>query len=94
MHNKKKTIFLALSFPMSVRNLLKNKFFEYLTDRYQVVVFSMMTTDTEFIKEFKRENVHFCDLKFDFKKFRFSKQSKAYWSRKSAFFTSGLQYSK
>ena len=68
MHNKKKTIFLALSFPMSVRNLLKNKLFEYLTDRYQVVVFSMMTTDTEFIKEFKRENVHFYDLKFDFKR--------------------------
>lgn len=69
-----KTIFLSLPYPMTVRNLLRNPFYDYITRRFRVVIFSSFYNDPEFIKEFKRENVFFEPLLFDFKKNIFSRQ--------------------
>lgn len=69
-----KTIFLSLPYPMTVRNLLRNPFFDYLTQRFRVVIFSSFHNDPEFIREFKRENVFFEPLLFDFKKNIFDRQ--------------------
>jgi hypothetical protein len=62
---QKKTIFFSLAFPMSARNLLRNPFYEYLSSKYRIVIFSEFSRQEEFIKEFRRDETYFEDLIFD-----------------------------
>lgn len=44
---------------MSARNFLRNPFFDYLTQRFRVIIFSSLAHDPEFRDEFSREGVIF-----------------------------------
>lgn len=52
MESQKPTIFMTISVGMIARNLLHNEFFRLLKDAYNVVIFTPLNSDPDFIQEF------------------------------------------
>src|SRR3989344_4416580 len=62
MHQGKKTIFLTVGTGVVARNLLSNRFFEKLTEKYKVVIFTPLYNDPDFCRRFGGESVYFQKL--------------------------------
>ena len=63
---KRKTIFISLPYPMSIRNILRNPLYELLYKKYKIVIFTPLFDDDIFLDEFKRDGVFFYPLQFDY----------------------------
>lgn len=62
-NREKKTVFLTVSVGMLARNVLNNRFYERLTENYNVVMLTPLHSDPEFVKTFARPGVTFRELK-------------------------------
>jgi len=63
MDIKKDTIFITIDRGLVARNFLLNSFFEKLKEKYEVVIFTPLYEDLDFINEFGGSGVYFEKLK-------------------------------